>query len=124
MASPALIEHDTQQPSTKKREYNFKPGNVANPAGRPPVIKHVRDLCKEHTKEMIELLLACARDDSERWQVRQTAIQEVLNRGWGKVNHSVDITTNQNTNITMLTTDEIQKMLLENVNTEVKQTTE
>lgn len=113
---PVLIELEPK--ALTKPRVGFQPGVSGNPAGRAPIVRHVRELAKSHTEEMIGLLLQCARDETERWQVRQTAIQEVLNRGWGKVAHSVDVSmSDSSTPVANMTTEEIQKLLLCSINT-------
>lgn len=67
----------------------FKPGNNANPTGRPPGTK-ARDLARAHTEEAVNRLVKAL--DEPRNAV-QAAIA-LLDRGWGKPKEFVE-----NTNI-------------------------
>lgn len=97
-----------------KREYNFKPGQVNNPHGRPPATpQYIKDLCRSHSEEIINTLMTCVRDDNERWPVRQSAAQMVLDRAYGKVAQVVEQGDGEgkSTTITMLSTESLKQML-------------
>ena len=100
----------------KDREYNFKPGQVNNPHGRPPATpQYLKDLCRSHTDEIINTLMQCVRDENERWPVRQSAMQMVMDRGYGKVANVIEQGEGERgvgATITMLSTDSIKQMLV------------
>jgi len=57
--------------------------SVGNKGGRPPVIRHIRELAREQTEPAFAALLSIAlRGESE--SARVAAIKELLDRGWGK----------------------------------------
>lgn len=65
----------------------FLPGNVTSKTGRspgrPPVIRHIRELAREQTETAFENLLFIA-TSGESEAARVAAIKEILDRGWGK----------------------------------------
>lgn len=64
----------------------FLPGNsdsVGNNGGRPPVIRHIRELAREQTDTAFSALIDIAmKGESET--ARVAALKEVFDRGWGK----------------------------------------
>lgn len=47
-------------------------------------LKWLKSLAQEHTREAMDILLACARDESAAWRDRVAAVNALLDRGWGK----------------------------------------
>jgi hypothetical protein len=75
--------------------HRWKPGEVTNPRGRPPVSLSLADAIRrkfppEKMVEIAESLLA-SKDD----RVRLGAFQTIQERGYGKVLSTVEITTHQ-----------------------------
>jgi hypothetical protein len=65
----------------------FLPGNVTSKTGRspgrPPVIRHIRELARENTDAAFaELRKIALSGESE--SARVAAIKEIFDRGWGK----------------------------------------
>ena len=72
---------------TRDNKGRFLPGNteaLGNPkSGRPPVIRHIRELAREQTEPAFQKLLEIAmKGESET--ARVTALKEIFDRGWGK----------------------------------------
>lgn len=65
------------------------PGPGVSP-GRPPIIRPVRELAKQHTEAAIRLLAEIAADPEANPSARVAAIKEILDRGEGKVTQPVD----------------------------------
>lgn len=65
----------------------FLPGSTKNKSqpksGRPPVIRHIRELAREQTESAFGLLVEIA-STGESESARVAAIKEILDRGWGK----------------------------------------
>ena len=91
----------------------FKPGQHANPLGRTPLPTHVRDLARGYTAKCMEVLMQCVLDENERWAVRQTAVQQVLDRAWGKAASVMPEVgeDGKSTTITMLSTESLKQLL-------------
>lgn len=71
----------------------FVPGNrdsVGQSPGRPPVIRPVRELAKQHTEAAILMLVAIMNNTGAHPSARVAAIKEILDRGEGKVTQPVD----------------------------------
>jgi hypothetical protein len=65
-------------------------GQSGNPGGRAKGYGDLRELCREHTREAIERIIAAMRNDDDAIAVR--ASEALLDRGWGKPSSSVDVT--------------------------------
>lgn len=78
------VDNPQQRTVIARNEHgHWKPGQSANPGGRAPIIREVRDLARQYTVEAIEGLLKIGRTSkSDAAQV--AAWTEILNRGWGK----------------------------------------
>ena len=70
---------------TKARSANgqFPKGFSGNPGGRPRDEQKVAELARSYTREAIETLAKLMRSGNDE-RVRGTAVQAVLDRGWGK----------------------------------------
>ena len=66
-----------------KRSTSFKPGNRANPSGRPKVIVSLVELARTHTEDAIKTL-ADIMNNSQSDPARATAASHILDRAWGK----------------------------------------
>jgi hypothetical protein len=63
----------------------FQPGQSGNPGGGPKgVARTVREVCGGSPLELAQILLGIARDKNARKADRIHAIQELMDRGWGK----------------------------------------
>lgn len=72
----------------------YRPGKTGNPGGRPKgLAKLVRETIGEGAaKALIMAFYDMAMDPEEDGRVRVAAGKEVLDRGWGKAQASVDVT--------------------------------
>lgn len=71
-----------------------KNGPSPNPRGRPKTprnIAELRELAREKTGAMLEFLANTALNAKAPIGVRVTAATEILNRGWGRPQQSVDV---------------------------------
>jgi hypothetical protein len=105
-----------------RRSTSFKPGNRANPKGRPkldPAIKaakleaksaivDVKAAAKENTADAIKTLKTVMNNDHAPSAARVGAAIAILDRGWGKPMQAVEATVS----VFDQMTDDEQKMLL------------
>lgn len=68
----------------------FKKGQSGNPTGRPAVIKHVRELARQHTESAIRTLAQIC-EHGEKEQARVAAAEALLNRAWGRPEQAVQL---------------------------------
>lgn len=75
----------------------FLPGNkdVGVSPGRPPVIRHIRELAREQTEQAFSALLGIALN-GENETARVAALKEVFDRGWGKSTQFFDTAEDSN----------------------------
>jgi hypothetical protein len=77
----------------------WKPGQSGNPKGRLPHKYDLPALAREHTKEAVERLVAIMRAEDDGRAL--AAIQQLLDRGWGRpITPIVDET--EGTSLTLL----------------------
>jgi hypothetical protein len=77
----------------------WKPGQSGNPGGRPRTPHDLPALCREHTAEAVQRLVAIMRADDDGRAL--AAIQQLLDRGWGRpITPIVDET--EGTSLTLL----------------------
>lgn len=61
----------------------FKKGQSGNPKGRPPVVRHVRELARQHTETAIRALIDIA-TSSRSDSARVRAAEALLDRAYGR----------------------------------------
>lgn len=73
---------------------SFRPGQSGNPAGKPKLRladgRTINELCREHTQEAIETLIAVASDDTAPPAARVSASIAILDRGWGRPKQTIE----------------------------------
>jgi hypothetical protein len=89
-----------------KRSTSFKPGNRANPSGRPKAIVSLVELARTHTEDAIKTL-ADIMNNSQSDPARATAASHILDRGWGKPAQTITATVNEKRSALDWTTDEL-----------------
>jgi len=70
---------------------SYQPGQSGNPAGRPAIVREVRDLAQQYTVEAIEGLAAVLRDEKAPPSARVSAAIALLDRGWGRAPQNINI---------------------------------
>ena len=68
----------------------FRPGQSGNPGGRPAVSAEIRVLARERTPEAINVLTEIMRDPKAPPAARVAACRELLDRGYGRPESSVN----------------------------------
>jgi hypothetical protein len=63
----------------------WKKGQSGNPGGRPKVLPELREMCRNFGPEAVRLLIGMAKNEDANERARVASIQELLNRGYGKV---------------------------------------
>jgi hypothetical protein len=82
--APPQISGVKREPSAAELSTRFKPGNSANPGGRPK--NHVMQLARTHTEKAINALVKALENPKER----VPAAVALLDRGWGKAAQLVE----------------------------------
>jgi hypothetical protein len=90
-----------------RRSASFKPGNRANPGGRPKAIISLVELARAQTEESIKTLVAVRDDTTAPAAARVGASNALLDRGWGKPAQAVTQTIEQRRNIREWTTEQL-----------------
>ena len=67
-----------------------------NPGGQSHKIREVAAAAREHTVEMLAVLVGIARDKAATASARVSAAQYVMDRAWGRPKESVTITRDEN----------------------------
>ena len=90
-----------------KRSTSFKPGNNANPSGRPKAIVHLVELARAQTEDSIKTLVE-VRDNAEApAAARVGAANALLDRGWGKASQTITQNINDKRSALDWTTSEL-----------------
>ncbi len=74
-----------------KSSTSWAPGQSGNPGGRPRYDPVLRDRCREFTTEAVETLVEIMRDVDASPSARSNAVQQILDRGWGKAVTAMEI---------------------------------
>lgn len=62
----------------------FAPGQSGNPGGRPRIPDDVKALARSYTRKAIETAAEIMRNPEETGTARMSAVNTILDRGWGK----------------------------------------
>jgi hypothetical protein len=76
-------------PAQRDPNGRWLPGFAPNPSGRPAAVREVRDLARQHTALAIERLVELMRSGNDATAL--AAIDQLLNRGWGKPVQAADV---------------------------------
>lgn len=68
----------------------FEKGKSGNPSGRPKVPQHIREMARALTEEAIETAAQIMRNPEETGAARMSAVNAILDRGWGKPTQPLD----------------------------------
>lgn len=71
----------------------FQPGQSGNPGGRPRLPDDVKALARSYTREAIETATEIMRDPEQTGTARMSAINTILDRGWGKAPQHITVDT-------------------------------
>ena len=69
----------------------WQKGQSGNPGGRPKENGHVRELARQHTDDAIQTLVEVMNNAQENSRARVAAAEALLNRGWGRPDSSVNV---------------------------------
>ena len=92
--APSPAERNQRVANANRPKHQFQPGQSGNPTGRPRNPKNIaelRELAREKTGAMLEFLSKAALNPKVSMTVRVQAATEVLNRGWGRPQQSLDL---------------------------------
>ncbi|MFT3842129.1 MAG: hypothetical protein QM723_34380 [Myxococcaceae bacterium] len=76
---------------TKANSTSFKPGQVANPGGRPKGIKELRAKCREVTQEVVEFWVATMNNLKAKGADRLRASENIMAYGWGRPLQKIEV---------------------------------
>jgi hypothetical protein len=96
-----------------KRSTSFKPGNRANPSGRPKAIISLVKLARAQTEDSIKTLVQVRDDTNAPAAARVGAANALLDRGWGKPAQTITQNVNDKRSALDWTTDELVDFLRE-----------
>lgn len=68
----------------------FEKGKSGNPTGRPKVPAHIREMARALTEEAINTAAEIMRNPEETGTARMSAVNAILDRGWGKPTQPLD----------------------------------
>lgn len=98
--------------ATKQRGRPFAKGQSGNPGGRPRG-SGIAGLVRERTAdgvEPVEVLLKIMRDKKAAKRDRIKAAEVLLDRGWGKPQQQVEVTTPPVADLSKLTVDQLREV--------------
>jgi uncharacterized protein DUF5681 len=78
------------KPKGRPRGRPFAKGVSGNPSGRPKVVFNAREYAAQYAQEMIDILVAIARDKTAVLSARTAAASELLDRGLGKATQFIE----------------------------------
>ena len=81
-----------RKPRTKKQiDAQFKPGNCANPHGRPVIPAEMKQRIVDLTPEAIDFLESIVTNNRANKSLRMTAAKQLLDRGLGRPKQEIEL---------------------------------
>ena len=87
------------------------PGTVSVSPGRPPAWRTVRDMCRLHSTEAVETLLAIMRDPERNDATRVVAARIILDRAWGTSDKETKVAKSNPHDFKTMPTDELNAVI-------------
>lgn len=81
---------------TRVEKGKFAKGVSANPKGRPPIDRELKELLAEHGPKAVQVLVTCMTNKKLRPELRLKAACEVLDRLYGKARQVTDVNVSDN----------------------------
>ena len=69
----------------------FQKGQVNNPHGRPVIPEELKAKLKDGFTEVIQFWFDTLRNNTERWDYRNKAAENIANYGYGKPREAIDL---------------------------------
>lgn len=84
-------EVEVLPPAQRDAKGRLLPGQRSiNPAGRPAIIRDIREAAKGHTRQALNTLISVMNDLDAPQGARIAAATAILDRGWGKPQQSLE----------------------------------
>jgi hypothetical protein len=81
---------DNAESSANRPAHQFKPGNNANPGGRPKVPEEIKEAFRKLTPTAIRVLTEILNDSEAKHADRLKAVETVLDRSLGKAVQQIE----------------------------------
>lgn len=79
-------------PANREQTGRFKKGVSGNPSGRKPIPQEFKELAEKHSIPALQQAINIMQDENAKYSDRLKAVEIVLDRGIGKPQQPVDIT--------------------------------
>jgi hypothetical protein len=93
MMSEASQDEDVEilKPATRDSKGRLLPGQRSiNPAGRPAIVKDIRQAARSHTRQALNTLISTMNDLDAPAAARISAATAILDRGWGRPQQNIE----------------------------------
>ncbi len=88
------VTDNSNKAVAKVKEWQFKPGQSGNPAGRPKIPEEVKAMLKAAAPDAVRSLIMTMNDESTAPALKIECIKIVLDRALGKPLQAVDFDSN------------------------------